>query len=585
MLLTLLIPEYLLSKAFSDLISARRCLSDYRHIAEIDDVEWSIAHTCLANMGGFIIRFQDDIDHCKSRGSLHHGDEDENAVEPSKDITVADEKDQNNDEAQMTSDKTAGLSSQTWQTRLADANSTQANVPVFRQANDGMTSKQDASLRVLSSAASSTTEEPQLAISFTRSACEVNEVASLSPVLSNRSRTFQSTDNEPANDKSSVNRVEESQSGSTQEDLEYGLTKQQRYFARAKSRLIQLSLTPNHGLQAYVSGERADESAIGPTSWSQDSKNTDVARSALHELELEHFTTDWERDRFLNDHRHWYSNLVVLQGNIWVLDASQFLLARRLGIINRLPSVTMDELNDRNKGDLLVKGIALCQILWSLVHVSVRVAEHDRAPSQLEIVVLSFSICTSLTYALLCSKPQDVATPTYVNAYRRPTVEEMIRLSANGPLTYWNFRFRYWISNNVTHNDGSGPRVPRQRMALGIVAAALVFGIVHCLAWNLHFPTSVERLLWRVAAVLTALTPFFGYITALTIRWSSSDFSPGLMRHRRASENFRGLIMYTVWVLYILARVYTALEALRGLMFLAPETFLETWTINFPHIG
>lgn len=54
-----------------------------------------------------------------------------------------------------------------------------------------------------------------------------------------------------------------------------------------------------------------------------------------------------------------YPRLARFQGSIWAPDARQLLLARKLGLISQLPSLTKDQLCDKSKGDALVKALAL----------------------------------------------------------------------------------------------------------------------------------------------------------------------------------------------------------------------------------
>ncbi|KAM0154159.1 hypothetical protein ACHAPC_011000 [Botrytis cinerea] len=56
MIATILAPEILLAKAWSDLDVARKQLEKFKAWAADDDVEWTLTHTLFANMGGFVIR-------------------------------------------------------------------------------------------------------------------------------------------------------------------------------------------------------------------------------------------------------------------------------------------------------------------------------------------------------------------------------------------------------------------------------------------------------------------------------------------------------------------------------------------------
>jgi hypothetical protein len=130
----------------------------------------------------------------------------------------------------------------------------------------------------------------------------------------------------------------------------------------------------------------------------------------------------------------WWDNARVLRGQSWVVDTVQLLQAYRYKIINKLPYISKDELGDQNKGDFLVKGLAVVQVLWLIVEVLAWAAK-KLTISQLEIVVLAFSVCTFLTYVMIWEKPQDVKTPGVAHATRYPKQEELTELANVGPVT------------------------------------------------------------------------------------------------------------------------------------------------------
>lgn len=75
----------------------------------------------------------------------------------------------------------------------------------------------------------------------------------------------------------------------------------------------------------------------------------------LNKLEPEHIGNHSPRSSF--------DNVMALRGNIWVLDGRQLLEARKRGIIDKLPSVTEAEIEDRSKGDVITKFLSLLQTL------------------------------------------------------------------------------------------------------------------------------------------------------------------------------------------------------------------------------
>ncbi len=94
---------------------------------------------------------------------------------------------------------------------------------------------------------------------------------------------------------------------------------------------------------------------IGDIQWDENNRNWDAVSTAVLSVKMSDFASDWERLRFCSAYRHWYANLRALQRDRWILDASQLLLARQFGIIDRLPDLLEDDISDRNKGDLFVK--------------------------------------------------------------------------------------------------------------------------------------------------------------------------------------------------------------------------------------
>ncbi|KAH0535918.1 hypothetical protein FGG08_007177 [Glutinoglossum americanum] len=59
MLVTVLAPEYLVSQALAERLSAGWSCEKLRRWAEEDGVEWTMTHSFFADMGGFVIRFTD----------------------------------------------------------------------------------------------------------------------------------------------------------------------------------------------------------------------------------------------------------------------------------------------------------------------------------------------------------------------------------------------------------------------------------------------------------------------------------------------------------------------------------------------
>jgi hypothetical protein len=65
-------------------------------------------------------------------------------------------------------------------------------------------------------------------------------------------------------------------------------------------------------------------------------------------------------------------SLLLLEGDMWILTACQLYKARISGVMPTLPHVTREDLDDKNKGDVLVKLLAVAQVSWMVFQVIVR---------------------------------------------------------------------------------------------------------------------------------------------------------------------------------------------------------------------
>lgn len=145
--------------------------------------------------------------------------------------------------------------------------------------------------------------------------------------------------------------------------------------------------------------ERTEQKArrIGPIKWALSTKNKEGVNIALKTATTETFDSEWEKTRFLYMPQQWVRNLAPIAGDLWVLDANQLLYAWDLGVISELPNLAEDDLDDRNKGDLVVKCMAILQVLCFMAQFFSRFRAHLPI-TQLEILTFSYAVCTPITY-------------------------------------------------------------------------------------------------------------------------------------------------------------------------------------------
>lgn len=318
----------------------------------------------------------------------------------------------------------------------------------------------------------------------------------------------------------------------------------------------------------------------GETKWKLDANNLMVARATIATLDVEFFTEEGIADRFLSTHPiYWLTSLIVLCGNRWSLDANQLLLARRFGIIDKLPSITEDQIDDLNKSDAFVKILAVAQILWLCIQLCERLNGH-LPTTQLEVVTLAFAICSILTYVLLLNRPKDVQTVHEIDATRYPTPPEMTQIAAIGPFTFGHRRKGIAIPNNAY------PMTKSWYFALSTATAMIIFGALHIVSWSYEFPTQIERTLWRASVVTTIIAlPIIVCMELLT----RLSFDRHLLPHLTRAPRFRWIAVsfqfYLVLPIFVAARLFIIVEVVRSLAYQPPEAFRSTWAAELPSVG
>lgn len=275
-------------------------------------------------------------------------------------------------------------------------------------------------------------------------------------------------------------------------------------------------------------------------------------------------------------------------------NSAQLCVLLSSGIIGQLPSITEDQINDKSKEDIVIKILALLQVLQLVVELIIRKV-YDLPTSQLEIAALSFSVCAAIVYLLWLRKPKDIQLPTDVYITRDLNDADKEQLSWLNSTRY----FKYALSNishtipgqyiaNDFYNTESllWPANPSGRLKsivvltgedVGFAVGGLIFGAFHCLAWNFVFPTLIEQTLWRVSSALaSASVPLFYIIWYIDPVFSVDR--PDRLWPRRV----RALLLCAFFLQSIVCRLFIMVEAVRSLFFLPPDAFVSTWSVNIP---
>ncbi|MCJ1399126.1 hypothetical protein MMC11_002328 [Xylographa trunciseda] len=228
-----------------------------------------------------------------------------------------------------------------------------------------------------------------------------------------------------------------------------------------------------------------------------------------------------------------------------------------------------EDLHDKSKSNGIAKGLAIVQISWLVAQCLAR-AHHGLPISELELGTIAFVACTTLSYAFWWHKPMDIRTVTTITdeqLYQSSRTPEYMRylrnesdddVDAQDALVVastiqhllWtqqdpfglsrapnlNFSFRRGVTANpyarLESSSVFRPKLPHNSPGLAssfaLFFAALIgagFGAIHTAAWYFSFPTKVELFTWRIASLLTTLTPplFSGllYLVYIASTWKS----------------------------------------------------------------
>jgi hypothetical protein len=304
-------------------------------------------------------------------------------------------------------------------------------------------------------------------------------------------------------------------------------------------------------------------------------------------------------------------NIKRLKHRYWALNSTQWHLVKALGIAN-LPQVSSRELEKEDRGEALIKAIALIQVAYLIVQLVAR--KIAGLPStQLEIAALAYCASSTITYILYWSRPQGVKGVHVVTAnempMEMPTKYNLHGIATGGPYYLWSTHITKTthdkeldlvpIPNDACHlntvlyhwSEYYGYNNAVISLALGAIAGGMLFGGLHCLAWNFHFPTPGEALAWKICSLITGGLPPLSIVPLIIwLQLHPRDEMEGADWLRRARltilKPIVGVIIIVVFLVpYVLARLFLIFEIFRSMFFLPPEAFIDTWSELFPHWG
>ncbi|KAJ6570919.1 hypothetical protein DFH09DRAFT_1362541 [Mycena vulgaris] len=199
---------------------------------------------------------------------------------------------------------------------------------------------------------------------------------------------------------------------------------------------------------------------------------------------------------------------------------SEYLLA--------IQKVKVADIMDKSKGDTLSRGAALAQGLWLTAQALARVSQR-LSVTKLEIATLAF-----------WEKPLDVQQPIVVGpaedfplkpASTSPQLDGLEKLAAEEKLSesspspphldkltrfsgvligYYGDYDPGTVATSVPSFWSMEKDIDGEYLAIAFLIQCLVgilFGAIHCAAWNTHFPSTTKMWMWRACSLSVAALP------------------------------------------------------------------------------
>lgn len=204
-------------------------------------------------------------------------------------------------------------------------------------------------------------------------------------------------------------------------------------------------------------------------------------------------------------HAQRYRGAKRLETGVWTLDSRQLIKARRCHIINRLPKISSEELDDKNKSNFAVLFGAVVSLFYAALQFGAR-RYQDLPSALLEIETMAFVTCAFFLYFVDMRKPMDLNVPFDVPASKSATIRSIKHVAKAGPKPMWGSEREYGspgiTTGSITQTD-YGSRLSYNVMNCALISMAVLFGGIHLFAWDYEFPTEIEQFLWRIAALST----------------------------------------------------------------------------------
>jgi hypothetical protein len=174
---------------------------------------------------------------------------------------------------------------------------------------------------------------------------------------------------------------------------------------------------------------------------------------------------------------------------------------------------------DKSKGDALSKLVALLQSGWFILQCIARFQQHLPI-TELEVATVAFAAVNVVMWILWFHKPLAVQFPIPIGQTFPKTSLAMGNCEGNEPAKKPSRIFTSIVTaiyGSVNDNNRASSAVPMlwspsmdatfSHAFYLEVSVAIVFGAIHCAAWNASFPSVAEKWLWRSSSLVIIVIP------------------------------------------------------------------------------
>jgi hypothetical protein len=289
-----------------------------------------------------------------------------------------------------------------------------------------------------------------------------------------------------------------------------------------------------------------------------------------------------------------------------------------------IPDIPEESITDRAESTILSKALLIVQVGWFFLNGVSRLIQHLPL-SFLEVSTAAHAFCALLVFLVLWSKPLNIAEGTVITGQKAREVHALLKCSRNeyhkalslaesipardSPIpTYSNEKVTL-AANALEHRPPAPERTPSERLRrhgfssspgssavrstshdhyarITLAISPILYGLIHFLAWNGHFPTPLEHLSWRISSVVVMCS---GLI--IVTSWMVDDY----VTPKGASvmstiinvidSTLKTLVVLSILV-YVLASSFLVVESFRQLFFLEPEVYqIASWSHYWPHLS